>query len=105
MRHRRQLDDIALVHLATQNEQAARAYLGRVLGRLSTADPDLRHTVRVYLREGLSAARAARALYTHRNTVLSRLKRAERLLPERFPTRWLEVGVALEIDHWLGPPS
>lgn len=99
-------DDIALVHLAAQNEQAARAYLGRVLGRLSTADPDLRHTVRVYLREGLSAARAARALYTHRNTVLSRIKRAEQLLaPERLPNRWLEVGVALEIDHWLGSPG
>lgn len=96
-------DDIALVHLATQNEQAARAYLGRVLGRLSNADPDLRRTLRVYVREGLSAARAARVLYTHRNTVLSRLKRAEQLLPQRLPTRWLEVGVALEIDHWLGP--
>lgn len=96
-------DDIALVHLATQNEQEARAYVSRILGRLSTADPDLRKTVRVYVREGHSAARAAGALFTHRNTVLNRLQRAEQLLPQRWSTRSLEVGVALEIDHWLGP--
>lgn len=96
-------DDVTLVHLATQNEQAARAYVSRVLGRLSTADPDLRKTVRVYVREGHSAARAAGVLFTHRNTVLNRLQRAEQLLPPRWSTRSLEVGVALEIDHWLGP--
>lgn len=96
-------DDIALVHLATRDEQAANAYVIRVLGRLATADPDLRKTVRVYVREGLSAAGAAQVLFTHRNTVLNRLQRAEQLLPQRWPTRWLEVGVALEIDHWLGP--
>lgn len=96
-------DDVALVHLATQNEQAARAYVSRVLGRLSTADPDLRKTVRVYVREGHSAARAARALFTHRNTVLNRVQRAEQLLPQRWAAGSLEVGVALEIDHWLGP--
>lgn len=96
-------DDVALVHLATRDEQAASAYVGRVLGGLATADPELRRTVRIYIREGLSAAGAARVLFTHRNTVLNRLQRAEELLPRRWPTRWLEVGVALEIDHWLRP--
>ena len=96
-------DDVALVHLATQNEQAARAFVARVLGELATADPALRDTVRAYVREGHSASRAARILFTHRNTVLNRLQRAEQLLPERWATRSLEVGAALEVDHWLGP--
>lgn len=98
-------DDIALVQLATQDEQAARAYVSRVLGGLAAADPDLRETVRVYVREGHSTSRAARALFTHRNTVLNRLQRAEQLLPQRWAIRSLEVGVALEIDHWLEPRS
>jgi DNA-binding PucR family transcriptional regulator len=56
----------------------------------------------VYIREQFSAARAARALYTHRNTVLNRLQRAERLLPLPLAGYGLEVGVALEIAQWLG---
>ncbi|MGV0837104.1 PucR family transcriptional regulator [Mycolicibacterium thermoresistibile] len=96
-------DDIALVHLATRDAQAASAYVGRVLGELATADPDLRETVRVYVRAGLSATAAAKDLFTHRNTVLNRLHRAQQMLPQPWPTRWLEVGVALEIDHWLRP--
>jgi DNA-binding PucR family transcriptional regulator len=96
-------DDIALVHLTTQNEQAARAFVSRVLGDLSAAHPDLRMTVRAYGREGHSVARTAQALFTHRNTVLNRLQRAEQLLPGRWDARSLELAAALEIDHWLGP--
>jgi len=55
----------------------------------------------VYVREQFSASRAARALYTHRNTVLNRLQRAERLLP--LAGHGLEVVIALEIAPWLGP--
>jgi len=43
-----------------------------------------------------------RALYTHRNTVLNRLQRAERLLPFPLAGHGLEIGVALEIAQWLG---
>ena len=52
---------------------------------MADADPELRDTLCVYISEQFSAARAARALYTHRNTVLNRLQRAERLLPSRSP--------------------
>ncbi len=38
----------------------------------------------------------------HRNTVLNRLQRAERLLPLPLAGHGLEVGVALEIAQWLG---
>ena len=70
--------------------------------QLADADRELRDTLCVYIGEQFSAARAARALYTHRNTVLNRLQRAERLLPLPLAGHGLEIGVALEIAQWLG---
>jgi DNA-binding PucR family transcriptional regulator len=70
---------------------------------VAAAEPELRETLRVYVREGLSASRAARALFTHRNTVLNRVARAQELLPVPLAQHGLEVGLALEIVRWLGP--
>ena len=95
-------DDIALVHIATQNEQAAHAYVSRVLGQLLSADRAILDTVRTYVRQGHSVARTAQAVFAHRNTVLSRLTRAEELLPHHYTVKTLDVGVALEINHWIG---
>jgi DNA-binding PucR family transcriptional regulator len=96
--------DVQLVALALADEQRAREFVARTLGQLADADADgeLRDTLCVYIGEQFSAARAARALYTHRNTVLNRLQRAERLLPFPLAGHGLEVGVALEIAQWLG---
>ena len=94
--------DVQLVTLALQDEQRAREFVARTLGTLAGADRELRDTLCVYIGEQFSAARAARALYTHRNTVLNRLQRAERLLPFPLAGHGLEVGVALEIAQWLG---
>ena len=94
--------DVQLVTLAMQDEQRAREFVARTLGELADADRELRDTLCVYIGEQFSAARAARALYTHRNTVLNRLQRAERLLPFPLAGHGLEVGVALEITQWLG---
>jgi DNA-binding PucR family transcriptional regulator len=94
--------DVQLVALALQDEQRAREFVARTLGTLADAEGELRDTLCVYIGEQFSAARAARALYTHRNTVLNRLQRAERLLPVPLAGHGLEVGVALEIAHWLG---
>ncbi len=49
-----------------------------------------------------NAAATARALYLHRNTVLSRLTRAEGLLPQPLIGQTLNVALALEILHWFG---
>ena len=95
--------DVQLVTLALADEQRAREFVGRTLGELADADRELRDTLCVYIGEQFSAARAARALYTHRNTVLNRLQRAERLLPLPLVGHGLEVGVALEIAQWLVP--
>jgi len=94
--------DVQLVALALQDEQRAREFVARTLGALADADPELRDTLCVYIGQQFSAARAARALYTHRNTVLNRLQRAERLLPLPLARHGLDVGVALEIAQWLG---
>jgi DNA-binding PucR family transcriptional regulator len=97
--------DVQLVTLAIQDEQRAREFVARTLGALADADRELRDTLGVYIREQFSAARAARALYTHRNTVLNRLRRAERLLPLPLAGNGVEVGAALEIAQWLGGRS
>jgi len=94
--------DVQLVTLAIQDEQRASEFVARTLGTLADADSELRDTLSVYIREHFSAARAARALYTHRNTVLNRLRRAEQLLPLPLAGNGVEVGAALEIAQWLG---
>lgn len=94
--------EVQLVALAAQDAERSAEFVARTLGALASADPELRHTLRVYIREQFSASRAARALFAHRNTVLNRLQRADRLLPSPLEHRGLEVGLALEIAHWLG---
>lgn len=94
--------DVQLVALTAHDGKQAAEFVARTLGELASADPELRQTLRVYIREQFSAARAARVLFTHRNTVLNRLQRAERLLPVPLRENSIEVGVALEMAHWLG---
>lgn len=96
--------DVQLVALATHDDARAREFASRILGGLATADPELRATLRTYIREQCNATRAAQALFAHRNTVLNRIQRAEELLPLPLDANSLEIGVALEIAHWLGPP-
>jgi DNA-binding PucR family transcriptional regulator len=94
--------DVQVVSLAAQDEPRAAAFMTTTLGRLLGADADLRETVRVYLHEDASAARAASVLHTHRNTVLKRIARADALLPQPLARRGLEVRLALELQRWLG---
>jgi DNA-binding PucR family transcriptional regulator len=95
-------EDVQLVALTSADEERAGEFVARTLGALAAADPELRETLRVYIREQFSASRAARALFAHRNTVLNRLARARELLPAPLEGRGLQVGLALEIAHWLG---
>jgi DNA-binding PucR family transcriptional regulator len=97
--------DVQLVVLATRDEDHASEFVTRTLGPLASADPELRNTLRLYAREQFSAARAGRLLYTHRNTILNRVARASAMLPVPLAEHGLEVGLALEILHWLGAPS
>jgi len=95
--------DVRLVALAAHDQEAAGDFVSAILGGLAGADPELRETLRTYIREGFSVARTAQAMYTHRNTVTGRVNRAEELLAVPLASHGLEVGLALEIVHWLGP--
>jgi DNA-binding PucR family transcriptional regulator len=96
-------DEVEVVALATQDERRADELVRRTLGPLATAPPELRETLRTYLREECNTTRTARALFAHRNTVLNRLARAEQLLPTPLAGHLLQVGLALEIVRWVGP--
>lgn len=96
-------DDVRAVVLAVTDEERAREFAARTLGDLAGAEETLRETLRVYLREGSSTTRAAGALFAHRNTVITRLRRARDLLPAPADGHSLELGLALEIDRWIGP--
>ncbi|WP_068062200.1 PucR family transcriptional regulator [Nocardia xishanensis] len=95
-------DDVRIAVLASQDEETAGQFVSDTLGELAGADADLRETLRVYLQEDGNTARTAARLFTHRNTVLNRLERAERLLPQPLSGRRLSVGLALELVHWSG---
>ncbi len=96
-----QWESIQLVALVSHDEAGAREFLRHTLGDLADADPELRETLRIYLREQSNAPRAAKVLFTHRNTVLTRIARAERLLPKPLNHNSLEVAVALELAAWI----
>ncbi len=72
---------------------------GLVAGTDSAAR--LRATLRAYLEENLSPARAARRLGIHQNTVVYRVKRAEELLGHKIEPRRLHLEVALRLAEMI----
>ncbi len=94
--------DIEMVALLTADADRAAVFVKRVLGDLETAGPELHSTVRIFVHEQCNASRAAGKLFTHRNTLLRRLARADELLPRPLAENCLEVGVALDVLHWRG---
>jgi DNA-binding PucR family transcriptional regulator len=93
-------DDVQVVALATQDEERADEFVTRTLGDFASAPAELRETARVYLREQSNTTQTARVLFSHRNTILTRLARIEQLLPAPLDGRGLQVALALEIVHW-----
>ncbi len=94
--------DVQVVSLASQDEGRAAAFVAATLGELRSADGELLETVRFYLQQDSNAARAAALLFTHRNTVLKRIRRAELLLPRPLAGNGFEVRLALELLRWRG---
>lgn len=78
----------------------AEAELGDLLAATDTAGR-LRATVRVYLDENLSPARAARRLGIHQNTVVYRVKQTEELLGHAIEQRRLQLEVALRLSDMI----
>ena len=98
-------EDVEVVALATKDQEKAGDFVSRTLGPLATSHPELRDTLRVFLREQCNLTRTARVLFAHRNTVMSRIERARGLLPEGLDGRTLHVALALEIVHLTGTPA
>ena len=97
--------DVEVTTLVAQDPRRMTDFVRTTLGPLAARDPAaarLRETLRIYLSEGESAPRAAQRLYTHRNTVLHRVARAEELLGHPIADRRLELALALELTHRLG---
>ncbi|MFF0200864.1 PucR family transcriptional regulator [Streptomyces sp. NPDC005017] len=95
-------DEVELVALLSQDLEGADRFVRRTLGDLDGAPADIVDAVRVFLAEQCNASRAALRLFTHRNTLLRRLNRADELLPRPLAEHTLEVAAALEIRHWRG---
>jgi DNA-binding PucR family transcriptional regulator len=91
---------VQLVSLVTQDLDRVQEFIANTLGELESANLELRSTVRTFVNEQCNASRAARTLYTHRNTLLRRLARADQLLPRPLEENSVNVAVALEVLHW-----
>ncbi|MGW4566798.1 PucR family transcriptional regulator [Streptomyces sp. NPDC004561] len=95
-------DDVQLAALLTVDPTQADEFVSDTLGDLLHADAETRETVATYLREQCSTTRTAERLYTHRNTVLRRLARADDLLPRPLADNVTAVAAALEVVRWRG---
>ncbi|MAM89800.1 MAG: polyketide synthase regulator [unclassified Hahellaceae] len=93
-------DEIRLVALMARDPEATLQFIKHTLGGLSTAQPSLRRSLRIYLSAGCNATLAAERLHTHRNTLLRRLARAEELLPRPLAQNQIHVAAALEALSW-----
>ncbi|NMO04679.1 PucR family transcriptional regulator [Gordonia sp. TBRC 11910] len=97
--------DVEGVLLLAASPDQANRFVAHTLGPLETGYPELREAVRAYLAEQCNASKAADRLFTHRNTLLRRIKRADELLPRTVADNALNIGMALEIRHWRGATS
>ena len=97
--------DVQLVALLARDAARAEEFVDDTLGGLGGGssgggEAELRDIVLAYIREQCNASRAAERLYTHRNTVLRRLARADELLPRPLAENVVHVGAALELLAW-----
>jgi DNA-binding PucR family transcriptional regulator len=95
-------ETVELVSLVTQDASRADHFVKRTLGEFESASPELKTAVRTFVNEQCNASRAAARLYTHRNTLLRQLSRADQLLPRPLGENSVSVAVALDVLHWRG---
>ena len=88
---------VTLVDLLMSDQQRAAEFAEDQLGALAHSAPELRETISTYVRTGCNASATAAELYTHRNTILRRLERADELLPRPLSDNVVNIAAALEI--------
>lgn len=94
--------EVELVSLINANPEQADRFITHTLGDFEFAGTELHRTVLTFVREQCNAARASARLFTHRNTLLRRLSRANELLPQPLDGTSVHVAVALEALAWRG---
>ncbi|MDC8992733.1 PucR family transcriptional regulator [Mycobacterium marinum] len=92
--------DVEMIALLTENPDGADEFIKNTLGDFEEASPALQHTLLTFISQQCNASRAARLLYTHRNTLMHRLETAQRLLPKPLEDTTVRVAVALEVLQW-----
>ncbi|CAM4430215.1 Sugar diacid utilization regulator [Mycobacterium basiliense] len=92
--------DVDMVALLTENAVSADDFIAKTLGEFEAASPVLQSTLLTFINQQCNASRAARLLYTHRNTLMNRLEAAQRLLPRPLDDSTVRVAVALEALRW-----
>lgn len=93
-------EDVQLVALMTADPAQADEFVSDTLGDLENADQEIREVVRTYVQEQCNTSRTAERLYTHRNTVIRRLARADELLPRPLAENIVAVAAALDLLRW-----
>ena len=97
--------DVELIALITADPERADRFIKHTLGDFELADAELHKSVLTFVHEQCNASRAAARLFTHRNTLLRRLGRADELLPQSLKDSSVHVAVALEALRWRGATS
>ncbi|GAC70534.1 PucR family transcriptional regulator [Gordonia soli] len=93
-------DDTRLVTLLTDDRSAADEFVADTLGELAHGHAEIAETVRTWIAQQCNTSRTAEQLYTHRNTVIRRLTRADELLPGSVADDFVAIAAALEIRSW-----
>lgn len=94
--------DVELIALITADPERSDRFIAHTLGDFESADAELHTSVLTFVHERCNASRAAARLFTHRNTLLRRLSRADELLPQPLEESSVHVAVALEALRWRG---
>ncbi|HEX4393567.1 MAG TPA: PucR family transcriptional regulator [Mycobacterium sp.] len=97
--------DVELIALITADPERADRFIKHTLGDFESADAELHQSVLAFVHERCNASRAAARSFTHRNTLLRRLSRADELLPQPLKDSSVHVAVALEALRWRGATS
>jgi hypothetical protein len=99
-------DDVALEAALLSDIRAARRFVARELGPLTSPDPRarvLRDTLGGYLRSGLNAAAAAALLNVSDRTIAYRMHSIEDALGRSVPARSTELAAAVRLHRVLNP--
>lgn len=96
-------DEVALVALASHDEEGARAFVAHELGRLEGGRRGeiLRETLRAYFVSGQRASSAASVLGVHERTVANRIRAIEERLRRPVGSRSSELETALRLELLL----